>query len=84
MFFIEQSSEQSAVRPFDLRDRGLLLADGVFDTNLHVLRELTDVNPMLEKYFMYWCCHRATPVQYPLIGSKLGMSSSTPIGFPVF
>ena len=34
MFFIEQSSEQSAVRPFDLRDRGLLLADGVFDTSL--------------------------------------------------
>lgn len=34
MFFIEQSSEQRAVRPFDLRDRGLLLADGVFDTSL--------------------------------------------------
>ncbi len=34
MFFIEQSSEQGAVRPFDLRDRGLLLADGVFDTSL--------------------------------------------------
>ena len=36
MFFIEQLSEQSAVRPFDLRDRGLLLADGVFDTSLIV------------------------------------------------
>lgn len=34
MFFIEQSSEQSAVHPFDLRDQGLLLADGVFDTSL--------------------------------------------------
>ena len=47
MFFTEQSSEQSAVRPFDLRDQRLLLADGVFDPNLHVLRELTDVNPLL-------------------------------------
>lgn len=36
MFFIEQSSEQSASRPFDLRDQGLLLADGVFDTSLIV------------------------------------------------
>jgi branched-chain amino acid aminotransferase len=36
MFFIEQSGEQSAVRPFDLRDQGLLLADGVFDTSLIV------------------------------------------------
>ncbi len=36
MFFIEQSSEKSAVRPFDLRDQGLLLADGVFDTSLIV------------------------------------------------
>ena len=34
MFFIEQSIEQSAVHPFDLRDQRLLLADGVFDTSL--------------------------------------------------
>ncbi len=36
MFFLEQSGRQHAVRPFDLRDRGLLLADGVFDTSLIV------------------------------------------------
>ena len=36
MFFLEQSGGKNAVRPFDLRDRGLLLADGVFDTSLIV------------------------------------------------
>ena len=36
MFLLEQSGRQHAVRPFDLRDRGLLLADGVFDTSLIV------------------------------------------------
>ena len=54
-----------------------------FLTYVNVLRELEDVIPLQQWHFMYWCCHRATPVQYPLIGSKLGMSSSTPIGFAV-
>lgn len=36
MFLLEQSGRQHAVHPFDLRDRGLLLADGVFDTSLIV------------------------------------------------
>ena len=36
MFFLEQSREQGSTRPFDLRDRGLLLADGIFDTSLIV------------------------------------------------
>ena len=36
MFILEQSGQQTASRLFDLRDRGLLLADGVFDTSLIV------------------------------------------------
>lgn len=34
MFLLEQANIPEAVQPFDLRDRGLLLADGVFDTSL--------------------------------------------------
>ena len=36
MFLLEQSGKQDTLHPFDLRDRGLLLADGVFDTSLVV------------------------------------------------
>jgi len=36
IFFLEQSGEQTSIRPFDLRDQGLLLADGVFDTSMIV------------------------------------------------
>lgn len=36
MFILEQSGEDNATQPFDLRDRGLLLADGIFDTSLIV------------------------------------------------
>ncbi len=34
MFFLEQLRQQNTSHLFDLRDRGLLLADGVFDTSL--------------------------------------------------
>ena len=34
IYFLEQSGEQNSIRPFDLRDQGLLLANGVFDTSL--------------------------------------------------
>ena len=36
MFLVEQSGRQETIYPFDLRDRGLLLAHGVFDTSLVV------------------------------------------------
>ena len=36
MFILEQSGRPDTTHPFDLRDRGLLLADGVFDTSLVV------------------------------------------------
>jgi len=36
MLIIEQSGQESTCHAFDLRDRGLLLADGVFDTSLIV------------------------------------------------
>ena len=36
MFLLEQSGRQDTIHPFDLRDRGLLLAHGVFDTSLVV------------------------------------------------
>ena len=36
MFFLKQINMPESVYPFDLRDRGLLLADGVFDTSLIV------------------------------------------------
>ena len=36
IILFEQSGIQNTIYPFDLRDRGLLLADGVFDTSLVV------------------------------------------------
>ncbi len=36
ILFLEQSGHQDSIHPFDLRDQGLLLADGVFDTSLIV------------------------------------------------
>ncbi|MXY08752.1 MAG: class IV aminotransferase [Rhodothermaceae bacterium] len=41
MFLLEQSGRQDTIHPFDLRDRGLLLAHGVFDTSLVVCGTVT-------------------------------------------
>ncbi|MEM9938599.1 MAG: aminotransferase class IV [Pseudomonadota bacterium] len=44
MIWLQQASQAKATEPFDLSDRGLLLADGVFDTSL-----VTDGKIMLRK-----------------------------------
>jgi branched-chain amino acid aminotransferase len=57
MPYLDQAGDRSHAQPFDLRDRGLLLADGVFDTSMvirgrmcfreaHVARLLVDARAL--------------------------------------
>ncbi|MCY4233246.1 MAG: aminotransferase class IV [Bacteroidetes bacterium] len=51
MLFLEQSGTQDSTRPFDLRDRGLLLGHGVFDTSLiirgHMILRTAHINRLV-------------------------------------